>query len=105
MRESRAICAFSGKKSHTTAECRDFIAAPTAQRWKVTRKNRLCFSCLEVGHARNECKDERVCGKCNRKHHELLHYQQSVNERGGSGCVYGDSRGIVENSVNPSSTL
>ena len=38
----------------------------------VASKSRLCFTCLRVGHMRNQY-EEKSCTQCRGRYHNLLH--------------------------------
>lgn len=72
-------CAHCGRKNHATNLCRDFLKAPTYQRWKVAKSSRLCYNCLGEGHFRSKC-TQASCKRCGRRHHELLHYSNESDK-------------------------
>jgi hypothetical protein len=64
---------------HCVVECPALEKASVAERLEKVKKARLCFSCLNRGHAMKECRSKRKCEKddlCSFYHHPLLHSNQ-----------------------------
>lgn len=64
------------QNSHKVYECKQFLELAVSERWTQAKKRRLCFTCLEVGHATRNChRRRRPCGVdgCQKSHHQLLH--------------------------------
>ncbi|KFD52842.1 hypothetical protein M513_06333 [Trichuris suis] len=78
-----ALQAFTNRKGscfvcdgmHTVHTCPTFLSMSPRRRLQVSRKNRLCFVCLELGHAASACKSQDRCSikGCRKLHHRLLH--------------------------------
>ncbi|XP_055915434.1 uncharacterized protein LOC129948452 [Eupeodes corollae] len=67
--------------NHRTPECKQFLGCSVSDRWAQAKRSRLCFTCLEVGHALRNCRRRRKpCGVdgCQRSHHQLLHDPQQL---------------------------
>ncbi|XP_036335546.1 uncharacterized protein LOC118745966 [Rhagoletis pomonella] len=60
---------------HKLPECKRFLDASVAERWKEVKRLRLCFGCLSKGHSSRNCRLRRPCPShgCKRTHHQLLH--------------------------------
>ena len=69
-------------KSHTIAACPEFVKLPIPDRWNRVEERTLCFLCLKGDHQIKECRSDVKCsvGKCERKHHPLLHYDAKQQE-------------------------
>ncbi|XP_044573979.1 uncharacterized protein LOC123258167 [Drosophila ananassae] len=67
------IC--EGLGQHAVRDCQRFIAATPTERWRLARRHRLCFMCLQSGHMTGSCAASGECrvNGCRRKHHRLLH--------------------------------
>ena len=57
-------------KMDSYAEIRNL---PVGSRRDFVTKKRLCFNCLRPKHSVSECRSEKRCMKCGKKHHTLLH--------------------------------
>lgn len=52
------------------------MKASVPERLELVKKARLCFSCLNRGHSKNDCRSKKKCEKgdsCPYFHHPLLH--------------------------------
>ena len=60
---------------HPIWRCRVFRAKSVEERIQLTKDNKACVSCLEVGHGPDNCKKNFVCkiDDCNQNHNQLLH--------------------------------
>lgn len=58
---------------HSTFSCSGFKAMTPAKRQEWVKEQRRCFNCLGENHRVDECKSERSCHDCKRRHHSLLH--------------------------------
>ncbi|XP_025407331.1 uncharacterized protein LOC112681281 [Sipha flava] len=67
------------KGSHNVSTCRKFGTWTAAARHKWVRDNKFCFRCLRGGHWAPDCKSIVPCDKCTRRHHPLLHPDDTVN--------------------------
>ena len=66
------------EKGHLNYTCPEFKALPVAQRLTKVKERRLCFNCLRSGHRSGKgCQSDRTCSKCKRRHHTLLHAEDS----------------------------
>ncbi|XP_064639787.1 uncharacterized protein LOC135495255 [Lineus longissimus] len=59
--------------SHSLFGCQKFKDAKPEDRLKFTRGKRLCDNCLKGGHFAGDCRVERRCTVCNKKHTKFLH--------------------------------
>ena len=59
---------------HRLWYCSDFKSKSVAERVRIVKEKRLCFSCLQSGHGVRECKRSKPCGLngCQRKHNSML---------------------------------
>ncbi|XP_036328016.1 uncharacterized protein LOC118740546 [Rhagoletis pomonella] len=67
--------------AHKAFECKCFIDATVADRWREAKSRRLCFACLHAGHATRDCHRRKQCAinGCPRMHHKLLHEASNNN--------------------------
>ena len=64
------------EEDHRVVECPVIMKASVPERLELAKKARLCFSCLNRGHSKNECRSKKKCEKsdsCPYFHHPLLH--------------------------------
>ncbi|XP_070137780.1 uncharacterized protein [Drosophila bipectinata] len=95
------IC--EGLGQHAVWDCQRFIGATTTDRWRLARRHRLCFMCLQSGHMTGSCAASGECpmNGCRRKHHRLLHEASNEGfrrspQRGGHWRSYNRDRQAVE---------
>ncbi|XP_018363692.1 PREDICTED: uncharacterized protein LOC108761581 [Trachymyrmex cornetzi] len=77
-KESRLKCPIC-KGEHKTYQCETFKGLNVKSRLAEVHKARLCLNCLHPNHIVRDCRSN-ACKQCNKKHHSLLHYQNSDNE-------------------------
>ncbi|XP_038106589.1 uncharacterized protein LOC119766222 [Culex quinquefasciatus] len=75
----RIWCDFCNGR-HLTFKCTAFSGLTVRQRMQEVKEKRVCFNCLRAGHSVKRCIRTSSCGKCQRRHHTLLHdfYQKST---------------------------
>ena len=64
------------EEDHRVIECPAMAKASVPGRLELAKKARLCFSCLNRGHLKNDCRSRKRCEKsesCPFFHHPLLH--------------------------------
>ena len=68
------------KESHPIWRCTDFCRKTPTERTKIAAKSKLCFSCLNEGHAFRQCPQPRKCTKegCSSSHNTLLHGSEKL---------------------------
>ena len=76
-------CIIHNSSTHELAECMNFKRMNHVQRLDFIRKNRMCFSCLSLGHFSAQCRNRKVCNirdnngnLCNKNHHPIMHEPQ-----------------------------
>ena len=74
------FCVLHNSQSHNLVECITFKRMNYGQRVDFIRKNRICFSCLYLGHVSAHCRNRKLCDVrdnngniCNKNHHPLMH--------------------------------
>ncbi|XP_044573583.1 uncharacterized protein LOC123257723 [Drosophila ananassae] len=92
-RRNCPIC--EGLGQHAVRDCQRFIGATPTERWRLARRHRLCFMCLQSGHMTRSCAASGECpmNGCRRKHHRLLHEANNEGfrrppQRGGNWRSY-----------------
>ena len=64
------------EEEHRVIECPVLAKASVPERLELAKKARLCFSCFNRGHSKNDCRSKKKCEKsdsCPYFHHPLLH--------------------------------
>ena len=64
------------KGEHKIFVCDKFQELSIAERATVVKTAGLCFNCLRKGHRGSEC-TLKNCKKCNKRHHTLLHHDDT----------------------------
>ena len=67
------------KVEHGLTDCKKFKDLSLEERKNFVYKNRVCRSCLLVGHVGLYCRNRATCGVCEKKHPTLLH-DESFNK-------------------------
>lgn len=72
-------CTFCGESRHFIADCANFKALSTDDRWGAVSERRLCFICLKAKHMAPNCHKKTKCtvNDCGSRHHNLLHKNRS----------------------------
>ncbi len=75
-------CAFC-QEAHPIQTCGYFKYLHIGDRWKVAKKLRLCYRCLEISHFGRNCPYSIRCGvnRCRLTHHVLLHDEEKRKNR------------------------
>lgn len=71
-----AVC----NNNHELYKCEEFKKKSVSDKYSVLRKSGACFNCLGKGHRTTECSSSSTCRKCSKKHHTLLHLEESKKE-------------------------
>ena len=68
-------CLIHATDSHSTQNCRAYLAKDEKSKLELLNSNRACHLCLKPSHFAKDCFSKKVCGKdgCTKSHHESLH--------------------------------
>lgn len=69
-------CVKCGEQHHLHA-CRTFQNMSLDEKYQFITEKRLCRNCLHPGHVSLTCRMRFRCAKCHKKHHVLLHRDQT----------------------------
>ncbi|XP_062533633.1 uncharacterized protein LOC134202631 [Armigeres subalbatus] len=61
---------------HSNYKCSKFLSMSIDQRVTKAKQVGLCFNCLRKGHQSRICPSDKVCSKCSKRHHTMLHFEQ-----------------------------
>ena len=66
------------KGVHPTWKCQIFLAKSIAERFELSKREKLCLRCLRKGHFVRDCRMKLKCGECNSgNHNTLLHKEKN----------------------------
>lgn len=74
---NRINCVACNVTAHSLIVCEQFLNMSLANRSAFVNAKRICRNCLAMSHTLTECKSNKSCFKCGRKHHTLLHREDS----------------------------
>ena len=74
---------------HPIWRCRLFQSLSVEERRKLTKANKACTSCLQLGHSSETCSRRFRCQEkaCTEYHNHLLHWTLNMFLRGGSVLI------------------
>lgn len=72
-----ASCKLCAKATHPLRTCSSFINMNVSARHDYVRNKNLCKNCFAYSHNTATCPVTRTCSKCSKKHHTLLHFDQT----------------------------
>ncbi|CAG4949711.1 unnamed protein product [Parnassius apollo] len=71
-------CILCKDKQHGNLyNCATFRKHSPSERYRIVRTNNLCLNCLRDKHLVAKCNSSSAFNKCARKHHTLLHFENS----------------------------
>lgn len=70
-----AMNCFMCKGSHPLYKCPKFLNASQHERFLFAKEKSLCYNCLSHDKGK-DCKSRYRCKKCNKNHHNLLHFEK-----------------------------
>lgn len=88
-------CQMCKNSEHRLYQCAKFLDLPAIQRVKFVNENRLCFNCLLPGHIVTVCTSTGLCYKCKRRHHSVLHINNSFSKSPDNNVIKQDSSSTV----------
>lgn len=72
IRENSKTCIICRRNNHTAKSCSVLARDIIERKWFLVKKHKLCFKCLNQGHAQQDCKNKN-CPKCQKPHNIILH--------------------------------
>lgn len=70
-----AMNCFMCKGDHPLYKCPKFLTSSQRERFNFAKEKALCYNCLSHDKQK-ECKSRYRCKKCNKNHHNLLHFEK-----------------------------
>ncbi|KAJ8972919.1 hypothetical protein NQ317_012657 [Molorchus minor] len=98
--DSDKRCIVCNHVDHVTNRCPRFLKFSPKERYEFARGHRLCLNCLST-HRVIDCKSKVNCSSCHRRHHSLLHFENSAVN---SGIDVTDSRNDSTSSTTVNAT-
>jgi hypothetical protein len=71
-------CSVCDSTIHRTNQCPAFLGYSINERRDWIRSHNRCFNCLGV-HSSKDCTSKYTCGKCQKRHHTLIHTDEPVS--------------------------
>lgn len=68
-------------EDHFIYQCIKFKELNCSERFDFIKNNRLCTNCLSSHHSCNDCPSKFTCKVCGKKHHTLLHRNESSSKQ------------------------
>ena len=69
------------KDNHRLMLCSKFNQMTVNQRHQFVREKRLCYNCLSHSHQNGNCPSKSKCKICQKPHHSMLHFDQSIKSQ------------------------
>ena len=92
---SRSACvACDGQ--HLLIDCATFRAKSPMERLKIIQFHRLCLNCFSRAHIAIACPSSKSCRQCQRKHHSMLHLEDTTNSASSNDPQSGGSSSTGE---------
>ncbi|XP_029171148.1 uncharacterized protein LOC114940595 [Nylanderia fulva] len=66
------------KANHLLYQCSTFLKQTPSQRFDFIKQRKRCLNCFSSKHSVKDCSNSRVCRQCNKRHHTLLHFDNST---------------------------
>ncbi|XP_073827967.1 uncharacterized protein isoform X1 [Musca autumnalis] len=96
------LCVVCGEK-HLIYYCSKFKNFSTADRWKVVKEKRLCFTCLKADHISQKCNNRQQCSVCGcQKYHNRLLHEAGKNN---NNIIGNNNMGNSENATSSVTTI
>lgn len=73
IRKRSRTCDLCCKKYHPVRKCRRFLQITVNERIDYIKQKMLCLNCFARGHELRDCPSPYDCFTCLRRHHTLLH--------------------------------
>ncbi|XP_076301442.1 uncharacterized protein LOC143219323 [Lasioglossum baleicum] len=74
---SKSVCDLC-KENHTLGKCSAFKSKSATQRFDFVKGTNRCINCLSPHHSFKNCSSSYNCHICNKRHHTLLHFENST---------------------------
>ena len=68
-------------RNHDIEQCPEFEAMDKTEKINFIHSNRLCFACLQRNHISKNCRERKVCSKCQGSHPTVLHFERQEPSR------------------------
>ena len=75
-------------ESHEIYVCDSYLSNTPRRRCDVVSKLKLCRNCLIPSHKAINCRNDKRCKECNKKHHTILHFTKPSIESNDKELIY-----------------
>lgn len=65
------------KGNHLLFKCASFLTKSPQDRYNFVKQNKICVNCLSQTHNFKRCNSQNTCHNCNKRHHTLLHFNNT----------------------------
>ncbi|XP_075157647.1 uncharacterized protein LOC142230914 [Haematobia irritans] len=72
-------CHICDNESHVIKNCPRFLNMDYNERISTIKSGKMCLNCFSGAHSLKNCKSKCSCFKCRRRHHTLLHREQTTS--------------------------
>ncbi|XP_057662504.1 uncharacterized protein LOC130897587 [Diorhabda carinulata] len=79
-------CVMCSDTAHKIYTCETFLSLPITKRNEFAKTKTLCVNCLGTRHSAETCLSQKSCSHCHKRHHSLLHFQNSRNVEQRHSC-------------------
>lgn len=76
--------------NHSLFQCNNFLKFTPSKRYSVVKSHNLCTNCFKADHKNSDCRSSN-CKKCQKRHHTLLHFDNSQGESSVSNSVLNET--------------
>ncbi|CAG7829316.1 unnamed protein product, partial [Allacma fusca] len=90
-------CSFC-QGEHLNYTCKLLLDKPTADRLTYAKDSKVCTNCLSPNHSTKDCQSKKVCRKCSKNHHTLLH--KDITEAGSKPKAHANTVSLPATSSN-----
>ncbi|XP_011687752.1 PREDICTED: uncharacterized protein LOC105449960 [Wasmannia auropunctata] len=67
------------KSNHLLYQCSMFLKKTPSQRFDFIKSQKRCINCFSIKHSVKDCTSSRACRQCSKRHHTLLHLDNSID--------------------------
>ncbi|GAB1869281.1 Peptidase aspartic putative domain-containing protein [Camponotus japonicus] len=69
------------KENHKLFKCEKFKQISPTERFDLVKTHKWCINCLKPNHKVTDCKSDKNCYKCQKRHHTWLHRDVEIKSK------------------------